>query len=197
MNRRRLIFVVAILGFVSIVLVTVGGIAATSAPVTVRLDDSGVSSVSFTVSADTDTSAHFTWDWVHLSSKNGDLPAPGDATQQTTALILDVDQDGRDDFVIGSRQAGPAMVWYQRNADGWTKYLIDGATLDIEAGGAFGDIDRDGDLDVVMGGDYHSNKVWWWENPYPNYGPDTPWTRREIKNSGSNKHHDQMFGDFD
>jgi hypothetical protein len=135
--------------------------------------------------------------WTHLSSKNGDLPAPSDATQQTVSLILDVDRDGLNDFVIGSRQAGPAMVWYLRNTSGWTKYVIDDATLGIEAGGTFSDIDGDGDLDIVMGGDYHSNRVWWWENPYPTYEPDTSWTRREIKNSGSNKHHDQIFGDFD
>jgi hypothetical protein len=137
-------------------------------------------------------------DWSHLSSKDGDLAPPGGSTEQTASLILDVDRDGLNDFVIGSRQApGPSMEWYRRQAAGWSKYLIDDSVLNIEAGGAYADIDRDGDLDIVMGGDYQSNKVWWWENPYPNFDPETPWTRREIKNSGGNKHHDQMFGDFD
>ncbi len=136
--------------------------------------------------------------WVHLSSKNGDLPPPGDSAQQTASLIFDVDKDGLNDFVVGSRRApGPSMVWYQRKTNGWTKYLIDDTVLDIEAGGAFYDLDSDGDLDVVMGGDSDSNKIWWWENPYPNYEANTAWTRREIKNSGSNKHHDMIFGDFD
>jgi hypothetical protein len=135
--------------------------------------------------------------WTHLSSAEGDLPQPSNATQQTASLILDVDKDGIEDFVIGSRRKGPAMVWYRRSADGWTRYLIDDSILDIEAGGAFLDIDRDEDLDVVMGGDAASNQVWWWENPYPSYAPDTPWTRRVIKSAGSNKHHDQQFGDFD
>lgn len=135
--------------------------------------------------------------WDHLSTAEGDLAEPGNSTQQTAALILDVDGDGLNDFVIGARQLPPSLVWYRRTEEGWTRYLIDDEDLDIEAGGAAHDIDSDGDLDLVFGGDYHSNKVWWWENPDPNYEVDTPWTRREIKASGSNIHHDQIFGDFD
>jgi uncharacterized repeat protein (TIGR02543 family) len=136
--------------------------------------------------------------WVHLSSANGDLPPPTDSDEQTATLILDVNKDDLDDFVIGARKApGPSLVWYQRHRSGWIKHVIDDTVLSIEAGGAFHDIDGDGDLDVVMGGNGNSNQVWWWENPYPDYPPDTPWTRREIKNSGANKHHDQIFGDFD
>ncbi len=59
------------------------------------------------------------------------------------------------------------------------------------------DIDGDGDLDIVFGGDWRSNKVWWWENPYPNYDPNKPWNRYTIKDSGAKQHHDQIFGDFD
>jgi hypothetical protein len=136
-------------------------------------------------------------EWTHLSSRDGDLPEPGISDRQTASLILDVDKDGINDFVIATQRLGTSMVWYRRHATGWTKYLIEGETLDIEAGGAFADIDGDGDLDVVIGADRLDNKVWWWENPYPNYDPDAPWTRREIKDSGANKHHDQIFGDFD
>jgi len=140
----------------------------------------------------------FAQDWVHLSTTEGDLPLPTGSTEQTAALILDVDLDGLNDFVIASRQApGPALVWYRRNSTGWTKYIIDNNVLPIEAGGAYYDIDGDGDLDIVMGGDFVENKVWWWENPYPTYAPNSGWTRRLIKNSGANKHHDQLFGDFD
>ncbi len=135
--------------------------------------------------------------WIHLSSKYGDLPAPGRSVQQTASLVLDLDKDGLADLVIGCRKAPPSMVWYKRAAVGWRRLPIDTTTLAIEAGGAYFDIDSDGDLDLVMGGDASSSKVWWWENPYPDYSETRPWNRREIKSGGDTKHHDQIFGDFD
>mgnify|MGYP001430102558 CR=1 FL=1 len=59
------------------------------------------------------------------------------------------------------------------------------------------DIDKDGDLDSVFGGEYNSNQIWWWENPYPDYDPVIPWVRHTIKKSGLGKHHDQIIADFD
>ena len=135
--------------------------------------------------------------WVHLSSKTGRIPAPGPSNEQTASLVLDVDKDGVNDFVIATRVAGPSLLWYRRGVNGWTKYIIDSTPLAIEAGGVALDIDGDGDLDLVFGADASDNKIWWWENPYPHYDPLVPWTRREIKNTGENKHHDQVVGDFD
>jgi hypothetical protein len=136
--------------------------------------------------------------WTHLSTATGHLTPPSNSTEQTAALVLDVDRDGLNDFVIAARKVpGPAVVWYRRHAGGWDRYVIEPAAMRIEAGGAFADVDRDGDLDVVLGGDGQSNQIWWWENPYPIYEPDVPWTRRLIKNSGANVHHDMVFGDFD
>jgi len=136
--------------------------------------------------------------WTHLSSENGDIPEPGlDFAGQTSSLIFDVDRDGTNDFVITRRDEAPTIVWYQRSTTGWNKYVIDNTFEYIEAGGAFYDIDGDNDLDIVFGGDWRSNQVYWWENPYPSFDPDTPWNRWVIKDSGSDKHHDEMFGDFD
>lgn len=134
--------------------------------------------------------------WEHLSSKKGDIPSPGPSTQQTASLILDVDKDGINDFIIGARIAAPALLWYRRVSNGWDKYVIEPELLAVEAGGTFHDIDGDGDSDIVFGGDWSSNDVWWWENPYPDFSPDQPWKRRIIKNTGGNQHHDQIFGDF-
>ncbi len=135
--------------------------------------------------------------WTFLSSSTGALPVPSGGNQQTASLILDIDKNGVDDFVLADRSGTTSLVWFRRTSAGWTQYIIDNTHLNIEAGGAYHDIDNDGDLDIVMGGDYQSNQIWWWENPFPTYGVSTPWTRRLIKDGGSNTHHDQMFGDFD
>jgi FG-GAP-like repeat len=133
--------------------------------------------------------------WTHLSSKDGDLPEPGLSKQQTGCLVLDIDKDGLNDIVVTSRAAGASMVWYRRGKTGWAIYAIDRG-LNIEAGGAFADIDCDGDLDLVFGEDFTGSRLYWWENPYPVYRTNAPWTRREIKSSGERMHHDQIFGDF-
>ena len=134
--------------------------------------------------------------WTHLSSKNGDLPVPGSTTQQTGSLVADLDRDGINDFVLSFRKVAPALVWYRHTAKGWDRYVIEKDFLPVEAGGAAYDIDGDGDLDIVFGGDYQSNELWWWENPYPNFDPNVSWKRHVIKKGGKTQHHDQVFGDF-
>ena len=96
--------------------------------------------------------------WTHLSSKHGDLPAPGESTQQTGALVADLDKDGINDFVLSFRQKPPALVWYRRTVKGWDRYVIEKDFLTVEAGGALYDLDGDGDLDIL-------NKPYNWEAP--------------------------------
>ena len=104
--------------------------------------------------------------WLHLSTAYGDLPSPSSSSQQVLSLIADIDNDGVNDFVIGTRRGGgPALVWYRREAAGWTRHVIENDSLQLEAGGAYHDIDGDGDQDVVAGANAQGNEIWWWENP--------------------------------
>ena len=134
--------------------------------------------------------------WRHLSSRTGDLPEPGPSTEQTGALIADLDRDGTNDFVISFRKVAPALVWYRHTPAGWDRYMIETNFLTVEAGGAVYDIDGDGNPDLVFGGDWQSHDLWWWRNPSPNFNPAVPWERHTIKSGGATQHHDQVFGDF-
>jgi len=134
--------------------------------------------------------------WTHLSSSTGDLPVPGPSTEQTGALVADLDKDGTNDFVLSFRKVAPALVLYRRTAAGWDRYVIETNFLTVEAGGAVYDIDGDGDPDIVFGGDWQSNELWWWENPFPAFDASIAWKRHLIKSGGATQHHDQVFGDF-
>ncbi len=134
--------------------------------------------------------------WRHLSTSTGDLPRPGTSTEQTGALVADLDKDGINDFVISFRKVAPALVWYRRTPAGWNRYVLETNFLTIEAGGAVYDIDGDRNPDIVFGGDWQSNELWWWHNPYPKFDPKVPWTRHTLKKGGATQHHDQVFGDF-
>jgi hypothetical protein len=136
--------------------------------------------------------------WNHLSSSKGDLPTTAGGNQQTASLLADINKDGKQEFFVTDRSVAPAVIMYMLNDDNaWEKYTVDDEMVRIEAGSAHTDIDGDGDIDIVFGGDGENNEMWWWENPYPHFDKDKPWNRYHIKNSGKKKHHDQMFGDFD
>jgi hypothetical protein len=134
--------------------------------------------------------------WKHLSTTTCDLQIPNAGKEQTSSVVCDIDKDSINDFVISERTMAPSVVWYRRIDKGWDRYIIEADPLHIEAGSDFADIDRDGDLDILMGGDWQSNEIWWWENPCPDFDPNIPWVRHTIKSFGNNKQHDQIFGDF-
>jgi hypothetical protein len=135
--------------------------------------------------------------WNHLSSRTGQLPSPNGGNEQTSCLIADLDKNGFQDFIITDRSVTPSVVWYRYDKGKWDTFIIDNSPVSIEAGSAALDIDNDGDQDIIFAGDYSSNEVWWWENPYPQYDHEKAWKRYNIKKSGENKHHDLMTGDFD
>src|SRR5437879_10842689 len=74
--------------------------------------------------------------WLHLSSRNGDLPNPGGSSEQTGLLVANLDKSTTTGFVISYRVKGPALVWFRRVGNGWSRYVIDPDFLTVEAGGA-------------------------------------------------------------
>ncbi|UCD48512.1 MAG: VCBS repeat-containing protein [Phycisphaerales bacterium] len=134
--------------------------------------------------------------WRHVSTRTGQIDFP-DVGRQAASLILDIDKDGTDDIVIAGWSKQTSMVWLKKQGARWKRHLIDQRQSHIEAGGTYADIDGDGDLDILQGGSWATNAVWWWENPHPDFDPAKPWERYTIKDSGAKQHHDQIFGDFD
>lgn len=63
--------------------------------------------------------------WTHFSNKTGGIPSPGPSKVQTASLIIDVDKDGTNDFVIATQEQGPSVYWYRRTVNGWVKYVIE------------------------------------------------------------------------
>jgi hypothetical protein len=83
--------------------------------------------------------------------------------------------------VLTERTAAPSVVGYMRQGEGWRRIVIDDEIRLIEAGATFGDIDGDGHLDFIAGGEGRSNEIWWYENPGPALDAAKPWIRRTIK----------------
>lgn len=99
-------------------------------------------------------------------------------------IVGDLNNDGKPDIIIGGSN-GP-LVWY-RNPD-WQKFQIAKEGYN-SVGGAVTDIDRDGDLDIALGGGV------WFENPGPNSDPANPtWTAHQVE---KRRGHDIAAADLD
>jgi hypothetical protein len=103
----------------------------------------------------------------------------------------DLNGDGRPDFVISGR--GGRMVWLENRGEStpWPQHVIDPNVDRLERGGVLADLTGDGRLDVINGGDWRSDAVYWWENPGK---PGVPWTKRLIARTGKCQVHDVAVG---
>jgi hypothetical protein len=99
-------------------------------------------------------------------------------------FIADIDGNGFDDIVIGGRN-GP-LVWYAY--PDWNKAVIaQGGYKTVD--GQAGDVDGDGDLDIVMGG------LIWYENP--RHGATVPQKLWKAHKVADHPTHDVELGDLD
>src|SRR5659263_331025 len=139
------------------------------------------------------------------SSSDGNMEIPSSGVRLTTSIVGDIDADGIDDFVIAQRLVKPAIVWYKKESGNtWKKYPVEPEAMDLDVGNALYDVDKDGDLDIIMFSNPSlpgtEGEAWWWENPGTSNGAvysATSWTKHLIKITGYKGQHDAKFGDFD
>lgn len=108
-----------------------------------------------------------------------------------TKFVGDINGDGFIDVLAASSANGP-LVWYEY--PNWTKHVIATSgrwSTDAEVG----DVDGDGDQDVIISDWYLNNRIEWYENPGPTGDLATdPWTLHVI---GGPRAHDIEIGDLD
>jgi hypothetical protein len=97
----------------------------------------------------------------------------------------DVDGDGDQDILGASFGAFPSgaggrVVWWENGA-GWTLHPVDNSYLGA-VGVYSGDVDGDGDMDVV-GAANVDQEFTWWENVN---GSGTSWTRQAVGTNFAN-----------
>lgn len=107
---------------------------------------------------------------------------PGSAWGQTA--LVDLDRDGDLDFITGQRGGEVRCYAFERGA--WTMHVI-GSESPSDVGGCVLDVDRDGMLDVVVGGV-------WYEQPAGGLGK--PWPRH-VFDAALDGVHDIIAADLD
>ena len=95
-----------------------------------------------------------------------------DAGSTTFVLLRDVDGDGDLDLIAANRNERNRLYLNNGTADPWNG--VSGSDITTDAGEttslALGDVDRDGDLDLVAGNDGQRNRL------YLNNGTANPWS---------------------
>ncbi len=121
----------------------------------------------------------------------------GRPSERVLLVVGDVTGNGRPDVVTAGR-VGSEGLWLLTAGDDptrpWSAHLMDDAYERLEAGGFLYDIDGDGRLDFIGGGDWKGRELCWWRQPDD---ATQRWQRRVIIEMPAGQSHDQCVTDLD
>src|SRR5688572_2602516 len=114
-------------------------------------------------------------------------------------IVADIDGDGYKDLIVGGLP-GENLRWHRYPS--WATTTIAVPESQFHTDGEAGDVDGDGDLDIVVPDDAGTDRLQWFENPLVRPGgtgnpsDGSQWTKRVIAStSGWGK--DVELSDFD
>jgi hypothetical protein len=116
-----------------------------------------------------------------------DPKPPG--TQHNLLLLADLRGTGRLNIIVGARQAGVNLYWYENPT--WQRHAI-AVAPDLGPGGAVVDLIRKGRPDLIAGQEGGAHELYWFEHPDD---PAVPWARHLIDNRLED-YHDIVVGDI-
>jgi hypothetical protein len=111
-------------------------------------------------------------------------------------IVADIDQDGQLDLVIGGFPS-ETLKWYHYPS--WSRTTIAVPNVEFTTDGEAGDVDGDGDSDIVVPDGYGANSLVWFRNPRIGSGNPfngSEWTRHVI-GGVNNWGKDIELSDFD
>ena len=106
--------------------------------------------------------------------------------------IADLDNDGVKDLILG----GATLAWYRLENREYVKYKIADPKVEFTTDMYTGDVDNDGDIDLIVADGKDTNNVQWYENPLPAKSPKegAAWKIHKIGTHG-NWMHNAAVGD--